>query len=170
MTDRENFEICEISPRTTLVAGSCDGFAYVRFAHLLDAPADDAWRIVGDLGNLESMGNFVRDIRIDGEGAGAVRRMELDSELGGEWIIEHIDEYDPKRRFYRYSFLDFGSLPWAAYEGLLGVYARGENGSSLYFESRELPLGVTHREAAEISISNITGYAERVATMLGANS
>jgi hypothetical protein len=53
---------------------------------------------------------------------------------------------------------------------LLGVYARGEKGCNLYFESRELPLGVTHREAAEISISNITGYAERVATMLGANN
>ncbi|MBO6527542.1 SRPBCC family protein [Erythrobacter sp.] len=170
MTDSHHFEITETSPHATLVAGNRNGFAFVHYAHVLEAPADEVWRIVGDLGNLESMGNFICDISIEGEAAGAVRKMRLDKELGGEWIIESIDEYDSRRRFYRYSFLDFGSLPWAAYDGLLGVYARGESRSNLYFESRELPLGVTHREAAEISISNITGYAERVAGMLCAKS
>lgn len=166
MHDTETFEIFESTDRQTLAAGIEDGVAYVRYARAFDVPANALWAIVGDLGNLQSMGNFISEVVIEGEGAGAIRRMHLSASLGGEWIAEHIDEYDDRRRFYRYSFLDFGSLPWADYRGLLAVYSRGERRSSLYFESEEFPLGVTHREAAEVSISNITGYADRLETIL----
>ncbi len=157
---RERIEINNATE--TLVTGVDKGHSWVRYARKLDHTAAAVWGVVGDVGNLESMANFITEIEVEGKGAGAVRRMRLSDALGGEWITERIDAHCDRKMSYSYSFVDFGSLPWGHYAGKLSVFGAGPGQSIFYFESDELPLGVSHEEAAQISVSNIRGYMDQI--------
>lgn len=109
----------------TLVRGFDKGHSWVRYARKLPYPASSVWALVGDVGNLKTMENFITAIEMTGEGAGAIRRMRLSEELGGEWITERIDAHCNEKMSYSYSFVDFGSLPWGHYAGKLSVFGAG---------------------------------------------
>ncbi|MEO7602398.1 MAG: SRPBCC family protein [Sphingomicrobium sp.] len=88
----------------------------------VEAPADVAWGVVGQLDSMVPEGGFVERVAVEGSGEGAIRTYHL---VGGGEVIERIERYDPVDRLYIYRILDVRPLPMTRYLGLAHVTSAG---------------------------------------------
>jgi hypothetical protein len=134
-----------------------------RTAHSPEA----VWSLLGDWAN-ESLGEgFVDRVEITGRDAGALRTSHLQGHLGSGVLVERLEAYDAERRTYAYTLVDSNALPWAGYRGSMSV-TKAVSHSVILFEARMVPVGVSHAEAAAMSVRNMQFVCANLEKLLGA--
>lgn len=102
------------------------------------AGAAEVWAIVGDLGSLVPGGGLVRQVDVEGIGAGAIRTIHLP---GGGSVRELIELYDPVLRRYAYRIIDSGPIDCAQYIGGAEVCPAGADACILTWWAMANPIG-----------------------------
>jgi hypothetical protein len=104
----------------------------------VDAPADKAWAVVGQLDSMVPEGGFVERVEVDGAGENGIRTYHL---VGGGKVIERIERYDDAERLYIYRILDVGPLPMVRYLGMAHVTPAGPDRCHIGWTVMADPIG-----------------------------
>lgn len=99
----------------------------VRVRREIQGPADRVWAWVRDFNRLPEWVPGIRASRLEGNGIGAVRHLDI-SAGSGQWAIEKLDALDEGGRTLVYSIVD-ASLPLKNYTSTMRVIA-DDGGSS----------------------------------------
>lgn len=90
-----------------------------RIARKLPATADSAWSVLRRFGELEVWFPAISSCRVEGEGIGAKRFMELEGGLGS--IVDELITLDEEGRRLTYSRSEF-PVPLSSYLGTVEVF------------------------------------------------
>jgi hypothetical protein len=112
----------------------------------LQASAEEVWELIGGFNSLPTWHPAIKKSRIEGEGEGQVRTLDL---TGGATIRERLDRADEDARSYTYSILS-GPLPVADYVATLCVREAGEGACVVEWSSEFNPDGLPEPAAVEI--------------------
>jgi mxaD protein len=99
-------------PRTIVCTG----------ATRIAAPADEVWKIVGNVGDTSLASDFIEKAELLGSGVGAVRHLHV---KGGFIVSERVEEYNDVDRYYVYRVIDHGPLPFTHHLGTAKVTVAG---------------------------------------------
>lgn len=86
------------------------------------APADEVWKLVGDVGDISLASDFIEKSELVGTGVGAVRHLHV---KGGFIVSERVEEYSDVDRYYVYRVIDHGPLPFTHHLGTAKVTVAG---------------------------------------------
>ncbi|MCH9052706.1 MAG: SRPBCC family protein [Proteobacteria bacterium] len=120
--------------------------AQVSMSQELQASAEEVWELIGGFNSLPTWHPAIKKSRIEGEGEGQVRTLDL---TGGATIRERLDRADEDARSYTYSILE-GPLPVADYVATLCVREAGDGACVVEWSSEFNPDGVPEPAAVEI--------------------
>jgi hypothetical protein len=125
------------------------------------------WALLSDLANPEMASGFA-GIRVEGNGAGALRTLTLPESQGGGVIAEQIEAFDPAARTYIYRVMTFGALPFAAYRARLQASALEHETALLTYQATYRPLLPDHagrcRDIAADSFAQLVANISRILT------
>ncbi|OBB78032.1 hypothetical protein A5760_22615 [Mycobacterium colombiense] len=126
----------------------------------LGASAQQVWSLVTDFGRFVEMLVASRDgtVRTRGAGVGMLRTVTV----GGEHMIERLDEIDERRWRTRYSMIATGPFPVADYRATITLNPLGENRCALTWAGSFIPHGASESDAAE-AVRSV--YVEGIALM-----
>jgi len=74
----------------------------VRIREEIAAPAARVWDVLSDFGGVDRWFPGAKDVRVEGQGVGALRRVPL----GGAEIVERLESVEPEARRYSYSIVE----------------------------------------------------------------
>jgi hypothetical protein len=94
----------------------------VNVTKVIDASSDDVWAAIGGIDGLDRWFPVIDSCKVEGDGVGAMRTMEVS---GGGRIVDRIDEIDADARRFRYARLEF-PLPVQRYMGTVLVQTAGD--------------------------------------------
>ncbi|MCH7544249.1 MAG: SRPBCC family protein [Proteobacteria bacterium] len=120
--------------------------AQVSLSQELQASAEEVWELIGGFNSLPTWHPAVEKSKIEGEGEGQVRTLDL---TGGATIRERLDRTDEDARSYTYSILS-GPLPVADYVATLSVREAGDGACVVEWSSEFNPDGLPEAAAVEI--------------------
>ncbi len=120
--------------------------ARVSLSQELQASAETVWEQIGGFNSLPTWHPAFEKSRIEGEGRGQVRTLDL---AGGATIRERLDRADESARSYTYSILS-GPLPVAGYVATLCVREAGDGACVVEWSSEFNPDGLPEAAAVEI--------------------
>ena len=112
----------------------------------LQASAEKVWELIGGFNSLPTWHPAVEKSRIEGEGRGQVRTLDL---AGGATIRERLDRADENARSYTYSILE-SPLPVADYVATISVREAGDGVCVVEWSSEFAPDGLPEAAAVEI--------------------
>ena len=122
----------------------------------LDANAKDVWEMIGAYDSLTKWLPMVKEIEVEGEGVGAIRKLFLED---GSVVVERLEEVDEKNMTYTYSIVE-SPLPVKDYIATLQVKEDGEQ-CVVEWSSTFLADGVSNEEAKDIVMGIYDqGFAE----------
>lgn len=139
----------------------------VELGRRIDAPAREAWRIVGDFGGTVLTRGYVDRVEVRGTGIGAERIYHLAAHLGGSSVCERLEELDDAQMCIRYAMTDNGPVPWTQYQGEIRVIAAGPRACMVSIRTRFLPVGADGATLRNMSQRNIETYFDNLAQALG---
>lgn len=119
------------------------------------APAVLAWEVLGDFAATDLAGGICKGITVQGTGVGAVRTMVLEDRLGGGYVCERLESFDPVDRFMSYRLIDSGPVPFADYIGTIRVTLAGPEACVAVMTSAFVPVEIDEEIARQMSVSNI---------------
>ena len=122
----------------------------------IEAPAEQAWQVLGDFTIAELTEGICTRVVVDGEGLGAVRTMFLAPRLGGGYVKERLEHLDVGERFMRYRLVDSGPVPFADYLGSIRVTPAGPGACVAVMTASFVPVEIDEESARAISVTNIT--------------
>ena len=121
-----------------------------------DASAKDVWEMIGAYDSLTKWMPSVKEIEVEGEGVGAIRKLYLED---GSVVVERLEEVDEENMSYTYSIIE-SPLPVKDYVATLKVVEDGEQ-CVVEWSSTFLVDGVTADEAEDIVMGIYDeGFAE----------
>ena len=110
----------------------------IKVTEEFSADADSVWRLLGDFGGIADWAPGIESCRLEGEGVGAVRHLEMQ---GGIAMQEKLESHDDGARSFSYS-ISGGPLPFQNYLATVSVNAEGA-GCRVAWEARfDLPEGI----------------------------
>lgn len=121
----------------------------------IEAPAVLAWEVLGDFAAADLAAGICKRITVAGAGVGAVRTMVLEDHLGGGYVRERLESFDPADRFMSYRMIDSGPVPFADYVGTIRVTPAGPDACVAVMTSAFVPVEIDEETARQMSISNI---------------
>jgi Polyketide cyclase / dehydrase and lipid transport len=139
----------------------------VELGRRIDAPARDAWRLVGDFGGNVLTRGYVERVEVRGLGIGAERIYHLAAHVGTGSVVERLDALDDAQMLIRYSMTDNGPVPWTEYGGEIRVIAAGPRACMVSIRTRFLPVGAEGAILRTMSQRNIEMYFDNLARALG---
>ncbi len=120
--------------------------ARVNMSTRLTVPADEVWKLIGRFSALPEWHPAIETSATEGEGEGAVRRLQL---VGGGTIEERLERIDDDERLYTYTIVS-GPLPVANYKATVRVRDDGEGGATVVEWSSEFePAGAAESDAVK---------------------
>ena len=120
--------------------------AQVNMKTVVNASAEDVWKVVGD---FNALGKFVAAVAksdLEGSGVGSERTLTLQD---GAQIVERLENFDGDKRTLEYSILS-GPLPVENYLSKMEVKESGEGMCEACWSSSFDPKGVSSEEAQEV--------------------
>lgn len=130
----------------------------VELGQRFDAPAREAWHIVGNFGGDVLTRGYVDRVELRGTGIGAERIYHLARHIGSGSVTERLDELDNGLMRMRYSMTDNGPVPWTEYHGEIRVIAAGAAACMVSVRTWFLPVGEEGATLKAMSKSNIEAY------------
>ncbi|QLC26444.1 SRPBCC family protein [Parasphingopyxis algicola] len=109
---------------------------FLHATHIIDAPVDRVWAILGDFAHSELGKGFVRELVGDGNEVGAVRTLHIAEEFGGGTIVERQAARDESGCYYAYEILDYGPMPFDDYYGSAHAIPTGPRSTSVIWTNR----------------------------------
>ncbi len=130
----------------------------------LEVPAATVWKTIGGFDAVPDWHPGVTKSRVDGQGEGSIRTLEL--AMGGT-IEERLDHVDDAARTYSYSIVR-GPLPMAGYSATLTTRERDGGGCTIQWDSSFEPAGVSESEAVKIVEAIYQAGFDNLKRMFGA--
>jgi hypothetical protein len=122
----------------------------------IEAPADLAWRVLGDFSLSELLEGICTRVTVDGAGIGAVRTMFLEPRLGGGYVKERLESFDADDRYMSYRMVDSGPVPFGDYLGSIRVTPAASEACVVVMTASFVPVEIEDEAARAISVTNIT--------------
>lgn len=114
----------------------------------VEAPADAVWELVRDFGGVVKWSSgAIQDVRMEGEGIGAVRTLTV---RGGVTLQERLEALDEAKRSFSYSFEGKSVLPLDGYYATLTVVPIDEGRCRVEWGSTFEPRGVSEEQAVSM--------------------
>jgi mxaD protein len=131
----------------------------------ISAPADEVWKLVGDVGDTSLAAAFIDRAELIGTGVGAVRHLHV---KGGFIVSERVEEYNDADRYYVYRVIDHGPLPFVNHLGAAKVTPAGPGESILHWITTAMAVDGHDADVKQMLQSNIdlslAAVRERFAT------
>ena len=108
----------------------------------IGASAAEVWEVAGDFNGLPAWLPGIRASRMEGQGAGAVRHLDI-SARGGQWVAERLEHIDDSAHTCTYTIVD-GSLPLSNYTSTFRLQDAADGESCMLdwragFEAKDAP-------------------------------
>jgi hypothetical protein len=110
----------------------------------IPVPAEHVWRLIGGFNSLPDWLPYIPDSALS-EG-GRVRTL---ANPAGEAIVERLEAFNDKERFYSYSILK-APFPAKDYFATIRVKADGEGASVVEWSGSFTPVGVSDEEIVQL--------------------
>ena len=107
----------------------------------IQAPAAEVWGVIGDFNGLPLWSPAIKTSRMDGEGVGAVRHIDI---IDGRRLSERLETYDPENMTFSYSIID-GPRPVPGYLATIAVAKNGA-ASTVTWACAGEPEGISEEE------------------------
>ena len=131
------------------------------------SPPAAVWSLVRDFNALPEWIPRIRGSRLDGEGVGCTRRLDI-SAMGGRWVVERLESMDDEARELVYTIVD-GNLPLKNYTSTMTVEeADGGNGCALRWHAIFEAKDASDQEAERFVLGAYGAGIETLKTRFGA--
>ncbi len=130
----------------------------------LEVPAETVWQLIGGFDALPDWHPGMTKSRVDGQGEGSIRTLEL--AMGGT-IEERLDHLDDAARTYSYSIVR-GPRSMAGYSATLTARDRDGGGCTIQWDGSFEPAGVSESEAVKIVETVYQAGFDNLKRMFGA--
>jgi polyketide cyclase/dehydrase/lipid transport protein len=137
----------------------------VKVSETVAAPAAKVWELLGDFGGVAKWGGaMLQNVKVEGEGVGAVRRIGLP---GGMEIAERLEAFDAAKRSLTYSIVGKSPIPIKNYQSVCSVVETGANSCRVDWNGSFEPDGVGEDQAKGMVSGIYTGGIAGVKKLLG---
>ncbi|CAO3436257.1 SRPBCC family protein [Azospirillum doebereinerae] len=103
------------------------------------APADRVWRILGDFSGIAAWAAGVRAVQVDGDGVGAIRRLDVG---GSAELVERLEARDDALRWLVYT-VQSGPLPVRNYRAEIRVEEEESDRARVTWTASYQPLDIS---------------------------
>jgi carbon monoxide dehydrogenase subunit G len=124
---------------------------HVSVKDTINAPADNVWKTVGAISNVEQYIPMIKSSTVQGSGLGAKRTCIVTNEKGEEMgkLEEDIIDFNEGAKTYSYAITS-GPFPVENYVGTVKVMDLGNNTSEIEWSSECEAKGMTDEEVSNM--------------------
>lgn len=139
--------------------------AEVKVTESIAAPAGAVWALVRDFGGVDKWGGpALESCTVEGEGVGAVRRIQA---AGGLQIVERLEAFDEAGRTLSYAIIEKSPIPVKNYLSTICIEETGPNACRVDWSSTFEPDGAPAEQGQAIVTSVYTGGIQGLRKALG---
>jgi hypothetical protein len=112
--------------------------ASVKVVDSLPANAGRVWELLRDFGGIHRIADGIESCKVEGEGVGAVRTLQL---AGGLSLQERLEAFDDEGRSLRYAIIGEHPLPLDDYLSTVSVVPEGDERCTIDWSGTFQPKG-----------------------------
>jgi hypothetical protein len=129
--------------------------AAARVTDELDASVDEVWERVKEFGDLSAWAPDAKVLDVEGEGVGAIRRVQAGDAAGGIFK-ERCEAHDPDAHSFSYAVLE-SPAPIKDYVAVVKLSDLGPGRCGIEWSSEFEPVGVPEPELVQL-VESTYGY------------